>query len=1723
MRRGLVKVALFVVVAGVLSLCSASLYAQSPVAKALAVKAHNLEQQNRPDLAAQTWKQILLAEPKNAEALAGLARDSKLMGKDSDSNTYLDKLRAVNPSDPEIGRIQALQSYAHRDKRLAQATDLAKTGRYDEAMQIYRDAYGNNPPDGDIALAYYQTLYSASGGKPQAIEGLRGLSRRFPTDTRFAVALGQMLTYDPRTREEGVRILKQHPNSPDARNALRQALVWGASPGTMMDYYKLHPNDAEIGGKVKQKEEQDRQVARGRALSLAGKANAEKGKEEKAAYDALNANNFEDAQERFEAILQRDPENAHAMAGIGFLRMKQDNFGGAISYLEQAMQNGDHDRAVVSALETSRFWFTMEDATAALDAGRTQDALDRYNQALRLRPSSPEALEGLAGAQLQFHKYTDAEGTYQHWVKVQPASAPAWRGLFMAEALGGFPKAALNTSTRLPAAVRAALARDPAYLSTLASVYTATGRTVDASRTLALALSLPFPDEGANLKNDTRMQYAGILMEAKRYSQAATLYRQVLAEDSTSLSAWTGLVYAQHQNGQDPEAIATVEQMPPTTYDAALKDTGFLSMMAAIYDQQNQLEVAQGFLERSAHLMRDQGKPIPSATQLQLASLYLRRNQNDQAFAIYREVLTRDPAQYDAWKALLGTLQKTDHTQQALLQIDQIPPAVRKHLEGDFEYQQLVAGIYAANGRYTDALALITRVNAYYANQHMRPPSEVEVQNAWLLYNTKNDRALYPALMQLGSREDLTVPQKLQIQQIWASWSIRRATTALDNGHTDRAITILDAARQAFPDNPEVQMSVAGGYLRAGVPKAALVIFKAQDLGSATAADYRGAIGAALSGGDKGQAEIWLRQALEVYPHDAEILGLAAKYEQSRGDNLRAAEFYKASLAAMPEVNPTDRLAHTLVTPDPVRIEKRPATPGDLAVLMNPNLDEGPNGPAKNIKVIQLPSYGTDPYYGKAPVILNGQKQRTTVVTETTTTVDSSTQIQIPTGQGNYTTTTIHHPRRKTPASSTTPQSNTPKPSSNVIGPIITTPDGTMETAPTVRDHPVTMPMPYRPGNRNMTGQMAIPKNEEHIKPPSNRPLTVHSVEYSSPVRDEIGDGLASLSAQNQQQAPAPRRSSARASTAQNYLNDQVDPQLLPSEPAIRYLPNAPVSNSLQVGGYSPQSNGTYQSAQYTPTPQDAAQGAYSAGQLPRQQQPVTPQQAPPQAPQLQTKPSAQQPTNQPALSGTKKTRRSSSKTQQNTRTVPTLVTAPSDQPVVTTTTATDTETVAPGLTDDQLIQRNLPPLRGRWVKVRPTKPLDPREEAELQLATIESGYSGWLGGSGYISHRSGDPGFDSLTALSAPFEASGVLGGHVRFTFVAEPVFLDSGQADGNSQVTVISNTKAYIIPQILGTYCSGGVSGGIACTSTTATPPNQQNASGMSGELQATSANFGVAVGYSTAGFLVSNFTGRFQWRPFGGPVNLSFVRESVKDSQLSWAGLRNPASASLSYDGDIWGGVVANEGNIQFARGDLNSGYYIGLGGQYITGHHVETNTRFDGSMGAYWRVLAYPEYGSLNVGANFFGMHYEYNERAFTYGLGGYYSPEAYFLANVPVTWNGHYGMKFHYNILGSLGLQAFQEDSNKLFPLDLGTQTGFGNLQLPFKTSVGANYDLRGQWAYSLNENWFVGGTLSANNSRDYTSVNLGFFVRYMFRPQHPTTLGPTGLFPMTGFRPFLVP
>src|ERR1019366_5851437 len=111
----------------------------------------------------------------------------------------------------------------------------------------------------------------------------------------------------------------------------------------------------------------------------------------------------------------------------------------------------------------------------------------------------------------------------------------------------------------------------------------------------------------------------------------------------------------------------------------------------------------------------------------------------------------------DAWACMVSALHLKGHEKEAVAQLKTAPAAVRTQLETNASYLQTMASVYEALGRSREATMFLGRVEQDYASQRSAPPSDVEIQNAWLLYNGMEDTGLYRQLMSLGGRTDLAV------------------------------------------------------------------------------------------------------------------------------------------------------------------------------------------------------------------------------------------------------------------------------------------------------------------------------------------------------------------------------------------------------------------------------------------------------------------------------------------------------------------------------------------------------------------------------------------------------------------------------------------------------------------------------------------------------------------------------------------------------------------------------------------------------------------------------------------------------------------------------------------------------------------------------------------------------------------------------------------------------
>lgn len=357
------------------------------------------------------------------------------------------------------------------------------------------------------------------------------------------------------------------------------------------------------------------------------------------------------------------------------------------------------------------------------------------------------------------------------------------------------------------------------------------------------------------------------------------------------------------------------------------------------------------------------------------------------------------------------------------------------------------------------------------------------------------------------------------------------------------------------------------------------------------------------------------------------------------------------------------------------------------------------------------------------------------------------------------------------------------------------------------------------------------------------------------------------------------------------------------------------------------------------------------------------------------------------------------------------------------------------------------------------------------KIAALESRNSPYLDSNMSVWGRGGQSGFSKLLIEQSQFGASTTIANTVRASLLLEPTFLSTGSADGSGTALYGRQTAP------------AGFAG--------------QNAGGLAAETQVSSQIFGLRFGMTPEGFLTQNWVGGLRVQPANGPITLLVERDSVKDTMLSYAGSRDPKSEQT------WGGVMSNSAALQGHWGDSKSGFYATAGYAVLQGRQVESNTAISGNVGSWWKVATLPT-GSLTVGTNFSAMHYAHNLSYFTFGQGGYFSPQQYFLFNVPVRWNGTYGRRLQYTIGGGLGLQHFVQDESEYYPTDAALQAMSGNMY-PELGSTGVNFNFDARLAYQMAPHWMLGAFATASNARNYTAGSAGLFVKYIFE-ERPMSL-----------------
>ncbi len=369
-------------------------------------------------------------------------------------------------------------------------------------------------------------------------------------------------------------------------------------------------------------------------------------------------------------------------------------------------------------------------------------------------------------------------------------------------------------------------------------------------------------------------------------------------------------------------------------------------------------------------------------------------------------------------------------------------------------------------------------------------------------------------------------------------------------------------------------------------------------------------------------------------------------------------------------------------------------------------------------------------------------------------------------------------------------------------------------------------------------------------------------------------------------------------------------------------------------------------------------------------------------------------------------------------------------------------------------------------------------DDIDRRIARLEQGTKPHVSVEVATRDRSGEAGLSQMTEIDGTASYQGTLFGKGQLTASLQPVILDAGTPTSSAAARFGTNPAVAIF----------------------ATPPapDGQQASGLAVSLKYKIGTLTADLGTTPLGFWRLSPVGGIEWAPEiadNTHVQIGVERRAVTDSVLSYNGARDPLT------GQRWGAVMQTS-----AHGGIS--YDNGEGGAYFTarvgtlkGHNVASNSTIQGDAGAYLRPYQKGD-AELQIGFNADFAHFKKNLRYFSWGQGGYFSPQSFVGLSLPLTYKDVQG-RWSYSLQASPGLQYFHEDSSPYFPTEPAIQSLFdiaaaldpniiSNYASQTKTGFGFAGDA--QVNYALTPSTSIGGGLKFNNFGDYndTSANISF-------------------------------
>ncbi len=407
----------------------------------------------------------------------------------------------------------------------------------------------------------------------------------------------------------------------------------------------------------------------------------------------------------------------------------------------------------------------------------------------------------------------------------------------------------------------------------------------------------------------------------------------------------------------------------------------------------------------------------------------------------------------------------------------------------------------------------------------------------------------------------------------------------------------------------------------------------------------------------------------------------------------------------------------------------------------------------------------------------------------------------------------------------------------------------------------------------------------------------------------------------------------------------------------------------------------------------------------------------------------------------------------------------------------------------------------GETVKVDPatsgsTAPSSGGAYQYKKLAQMLDQRANWLSSAYDRLTRTGTPGQSQYDATEIPIEWRTPLQSGGQAFLRSDQVNIDAGTLN------------------LADSYATKTFGSMLLCQPNCSNTLTQQTAAGRSYTVGYEEQDFRADLGTTPIGFLVTNWVGGIRQKGDLGPFSWSadFSRRPVAQTLLSYAGTRDPRT------GAIWGGVVSTGANFGLSLDKGESfGFWSTFGLHRLTGDNVESNDWDQFMAGETWRIIN-DDNRLFSAGLTEMFWHFSRDAGEFTFGQGGYYSPQVFSSINLPFTYAERY-TRFSYVVRASVFSSWAKINASPYFPLNGNYQSTAGNPYYATNSGPGSGYSAIAHWEYQMTPSLFLGNRFERERAPYYAPNSFIFYLRYAWdhAGAQPVFLQPEAVIPTSQF------